>query len=549
MRMRQSAAMTVVVLALFLMGQNAHAAWSDWLPWPFSAQSGPQETTPSAGAQEVPPSGTPPPPSTGTLPPPPPNGDQGSQQQQQLPPPQNNQQQQLPPPNQQPGQPNTGDQFFCNSLGRTAGRAECDQADKAKGFQQGQDATKPPFPGTDQQMNQGDQERFRKESEESRKQIEEKMRQEDKMRQQQNTQQGQMPFPGQGNTQGQFPGQGATQGNFPGGPEGQRPMMDQGKQQFNPQGQMGQQNQQPQMMQRGQQNQQQEKPQFNFDEQQPQEQRQVFFDPQFVKQVTREISDQTRELNRLLKAGKKLAGAEAAVAQIQELLAKIETFKAQMKSAQGEDLQTAIDDFHDAQIWDSLNAIRAKVELPKQLNEMDRSIKKIEKLVQQKSFKKLANFGIDFAKVTGDIASFREKVNNVRTLLSSNDAEDAQEAMQEIFQDGHPGEIEGSLQQLRGMTDGLSRIRNKDIQGQVKEIFQPVIDAINNGDYREANEIMNELQPEMQRIFSQLYRLNAKSSLSSDLKKKLDAFDARIQDKLQKQDQSGSEDQETELAQ
>lgn len=539
MRMRQGAAMTVVVLALFLMGQSAHAAWSDWLPWPFSAQSGPEVKTPSAGAQETPPGGVPPPP--------PPSGDQGFQPQQLPPPPPQNNQQQLPPPqgqqdqqrqfNQQPGQPNQfnqqnpqgqqpGGRFFCNALGREASREECDSADKAKGFQPGQQGDiKPPFPGTDQQqMRPEDAERFRKESEQSRQQIEEKMRQEDKMRREQNQQpqNGQMPFPGQGNVQGQFPGQGATQGNFPGGKEGVRPMMGN-----------GQQNQQPQ---------------FNFDEQ-PQEQRQVFFDPQFVKQVTREISDQTRELNRLLKAAKKVSGGEAAVAEVQELLSKIDDFKSKMKSAQGEDLQSVMDDFHDAQIWDALNGIRAKVELPKQLNEMDRSVKKIEKLVQQKSFKKLATFGIDFAKVTADVASFREKINNVRTLLSSNDAEGAQEAMQEIFQDGHPGEIEGSLQQLRGMTDGLSRIRNKDIQGQVKEIFQPVIDAINSGDYREANEIMNELQPEMQRIFSQLYRLNAKSSLSSDLKKKLDAFDARIQDKLQKQDQSGPQDQETEFAQ
>lgn len=550
MRMRRSAPiMVVMVLALFLVGNTAHAGWLDWV-WPFgSPRQGPQEQTPDANAQTPPPPGGMQPPPGGMMPPP--GGDQGFQPQppQQQPQPQQQAQPQPQPQPQpmqgQPGQPNQFNQqggnqgqqgqfqpgqpgqqgqqpsgrFFCNSLGREATAQECDGADKAKGFQAGQPNQpstdqnfKPPFPGNDtrqpgdeERMKKEQEERFRMESEQSRKQVEEKMRQEDKMRQ---PQQGQMPFPGQGQTDGKFPGQGATQGNFPGGPEGQRPMMNQEKQQ---------------------------QPQFNFDGEQ--ERPQVFIDPQFIKQTQREISDQTRELNRLLKAAKKLAGAEASVAEIQGLLGKIDEFKVKVKSAQGEDLQSAIEDFHDAQIWESLNALRAKIELPKQLNEFEKQLKRVGKLGTQSSFKKLAEFGVDMEKVKTDIASFSEKVTNIRSLLAAGNADDAQEAMQEIWQgDFNPGDIEGALQQMRGMTDGLRRIRNKEILAQVKEVFEPVIEAMNNGDYREANQLLNELRFEMQRIFSQLQRLNAKGTLSSDLRKKLQAFDDRIQQKLQQSD-------------
>ena len=285
-------------------------------------------------------------------------------------------------------------------------------------------------------------------------------------------------------------------------------------------------------MDQGQQNQ-----QFNFEERE-EKPRQVFIDPQFIKQVTREITDQTRELNRMHKAAKNLAGAEAAVAKVQELLDKVNEFKTKIKSVQGEELQETIDDFHNEQIWDSLNGIRAIVELPKQLKDFTKSLKRVERLLKQKSFKKLSEFGVNLEKVATDIATFREKANTVQSLLSAGNGEEAQEAMQEVWEEGiHPGEIEGSLQQLRGMTDGLRRIKNKEILAQVKEIFEPVITAMNEGEYREANELLNEMQYEMRRIFTQLYRLKAKSKLSTDLKSKLEAFEARIQDKLQSQEQ------------
>ena len=170
-------------------------------------------------------------------------------------------------------------------------------------------------------------------------------------------------------------------------------------------------------------------------------------------------------------------------------------------------MQEAIDDFHNEQIWDTLNGLRAVVELPKQLKDFTKSLTRVERLLKQKSFKKLSEFGLDLTKVSADIAAFREKATSVQSLLSAGNGEEAQEAMQEVWEEGsHPGEIEGALQQMRGMTNGLRRIKNKEILSYVKEIFEPVISAINEGEYREANELLNEMRFEMQRIFAQLYR-------------------------------------------
>lgn len=517
MRIRQSAAMMVVVLALFLVGNTANAGWRDWL-WPFGSQV-PQEQTPSAGAQVPPggpgPAGPPPggqpgqapggpgpanpPPGPGT---PPPGGQPGvtpGQAGPQGPQPGDNVAGQPQPGSFNQGQPapqSGSGRFFCNSLGKEASKDECDAADKAKG------EVKPPFPGTDHQpkpedaerMRKENDERLQKESDQSRRQDEERMKKGDSMRREPEMKKDQMPFPGKGETEGMFPGKGATEGNFPGGKEGVQPQ-----------------------------------PSF---EEQPEHRPEFFINPQQIRDVQRQIKDQKRELTRLSKQAKKLVGGEALAAEADALAAKLSDTEQKMKTLKGEELQEVMQEFWDAQIWEDVNGLRSKIELPKQLTQMEKEIKRVERLFNQKTYKRLTEYGLNLEKMQADLAGMRSTIEKVRSLLSSGSGEEAQEAMQDIWEGGgHPGEIGGVLQQMRGMTEGLRRVKNKEIRDLILEVFQPVIEAVNEGDYREANQLLNELWPEMNRILPKLY--NLRRGPDASLRKKLEAFEARIQDKLQ----------------
>ncbi len=264
------------------------------------------------------------------------------------------------------------------------------------------------------------------------------------------------------------------------------------------------------------------------------EERHIFIDPNAVKQWIRETRDHERELKRLVRQAKKLPGAETIALQAETLLKTVLDFRQKFQTLKNEELQETDSEFHDARIWDEINAIRMKVELPKQLKEIERELKRTGKLLTQKTFKRLAEFGLDIKKIASDLASIQATVDKVKILIASSaDPEEMQEAMQEIWENGmHPGEIGGVLHQLRNMTDGLRRIKRKDIRALVQEILQPIIDAVNESDYREANQLLQELWPSMNRVMQQLYRFRGKT-INDNLREKLEQFEMRIQEKLE----------------
>ncbi len=256
-----------------------------------------------------------------------------------------------------------------------------------------------------------------------------------------------------------------------------------------------------------------------------------FVDPRWKNDTIRQTNDQQRELKRLLTQAKRLKDGGAIVTKVQALIATVTSWQQKIKAAQGDDLQDTLEEYHETQLWDELNVLRAQVEIPKRLAELEKSLTRTERLLKQKVFTKLSEVGLDLAKVRADLVTMRTTLTDVKAKVAAGNFEEVQEAMQEVFDGSHPGEIEGVLHQMRGLAENLKRIRNQEIRDSVKEIFQPVIDAINDGDYREANELLREMQNEMQRIFAQLYKVNR--VVDASLQKKLDALENKIQGKLQ----------------
>ena len=100
-----------------------------------------------------------------------------------------------------------------------------------------------------------------------------------------------------------------------------------------------------------------------------------FVDPRELQQVLREIKDLKKELNRLAKQAGKTAGREAILADVNALLGQVSGFESNINS--GTNVQEAIQEFREAEIWQDLNKIRAKIEIPKQKSQWEKEIKKL----------------------------------------------------------------------------------------------------------------------------------------------------------------------------
>ena len=179
-----------------------------------------------------------------------------------------------------------------------------------------------------------------------------------------------------------------------------------------------------------------------------------------------------------------------------------------------------------------MNTFRAKIEIPKQLTDAEKQITKGERLFKQKSFQRIAEFGIDIEKMKATFSEQRAAIKHIRELLAAGDFEEANDLMQETIYEQHPGEIQGVLYRFKGMADGLRRIKNAELREEMKEILEPIIEAANEGDYREANMLMGEIEPEMRKIVDQLMRLKDRSKLNDNLQKRMEAFEQKIQEKI-----------------
>lgn len=87
----------------------------------------------------------------------------------------------------------------------------------------------------------------------------------------------------------------------------------------------------------------------------------------------------------------------------------------------------------------------------------------------------------------------------------------------------------GVIQQLRDMNQ-----RIKKLKAEVKEVFHealaPVYEAIQNGDFREANMMLQDIRNDLWRL---LDKVKGKSGVNADMQQKLQNLEERLQQKQQ----------------
>jgi len=253
-----------------------------------------------------------------------------------------------------------------------------------------------------------------------------------------------------------------------------------------------------------------------------------FVDPREVKNALNDIKRMQGDLKRFLKQVKKLPNSADDVATINDLLTQLTGHQKNIKTpSEDMSLREALQDFWDARIWEEVDKIRAKVQLPKELVNVAKDLKKAKKLITQKAFTSL---GLDMSAVSAALAESEAAYNEAKTNYDQGNMEDAQLAMEPIHSGLHPGEIMGVLYQMKEIKNRLKGLRNKEVKAIVDELLVDVIDSANDGDFREANQAMNDIRAELMKIMQKY--MKATSKLDDKTRAKFDKLEEMIANKL-----------------
>lgn len=266
-------------------------------------------------------------------------------------------------------------------------------------------------------------------------------------------------------------------------------------------------------------------PQDEFENEDDKE-RQDYVDPREIKDVLRQISQQKNEIKRLVKSAQKQKMSEAAT-ELQSILSQI-TQQEQTIRGEGKMLtRDTLQEFYDAQIWESIEKIRYQVQLPQELKQIEKELKRVDSLLKQKATAAIPN--LDLEVIRAKVAEARAALEQAKGALASGDNDSVKEAMEVFWQKGaHPGEISGTLSQLREVASGLKRIKSAEVREVILDILSPVFESINDGDFREARMQLENLKQELLPLMRKAEQLK---SVDDNLQKKIQQLEQKLEDR------------------
>ena len=113
---------------------------------------------------------------------------------------------------------------------------------------------------------------------------------------------------------------------------------------------------------------------------------QDFVDPREIKDALRQLKDVKKEIQRTLKKAQKTNNFTNEVTELNSLLSEVAQFSESIGGADGSDQREALQEFYDAQLWDRFNDIRVKIEFPQEIKNIEKELKRVEKLLASKKF-------------------------------------------------------------------------------------------------------------------------------------------------------------------
>lgn len=246
--------------------------------------------------------------------------------------------------------------------------------------------------------------------------------------------------------------------------------------------------------------------------------------------VLREIKQQKNELARLKKQLQRLKGTADDVAATATITNAIAEHESAVTSAQEtEDIRGAVQSYRDAELWEEIQKVRRKIEMPQELNTLFKELKKSEKLLTQKSFAKL---GFDIETVKSSVAEKLTKHAEAKAAYTQGDFETAEEILQEEFRENHPGNLSGALQMLKGMKDQMRAIRDKTLKADIDDLLGGVIESIDGGQWQDARESMDVINKELAPVVWKklMQSESGKRGVPEDMRNKIDNLKQKLGD-------------------
>lgn len=253
--------------------------------------------------------------------------------------------------------------------------------------------------------------------------------------------------------------------------------------------------------------------------------------PDEIKNVVGQINDLRREVKNLRKQAKinKVGGLDD---EFNAFEAKFADVPAKLKATPLDEAREVLEEFYRENYWEQLNPLRVKIELPKELKELERRLRESEKMVANKSvLKALAGLGIKVEAVKNKLTEMRAAYEAAKNLLAAGDFEDLEETLQPL-REIHSGMVNGMLQGVREVWSRIRQVRDLEVRDALIRFLAPVVNAINEGDYEELTFIQEEIGEEFDRLLEKALRANLRGRTRSDFLERLQQLDSLIEGKL-----------------
>lgn len=258
-----------------------------------------------------------------------------------------------------------------------------------------------------------------------------------------------------------------------------------------------------------------------------------FVDPQEIKNVLREIKSMQADLKRFLTQAAKIKGNDTIVEQIKTLQGEVAPFYSNISKAPMNEVRDAIQEFHDAQLWESINPIRARVELPKEVKSIASDLKIIQKMPSQKKYK---NTGVDWEQYKINVNEIASVYAEIKSAMDQGDWDSAWEVLEwEVHQGGkHPGEVRHTMDRLADIRNRIKPIKDADVRGQVEEVINSIVAVFNEGDFRTAREAMDQFLNQAQQLekYFRSYQSGRNDALDEKIGSLMEKLGTTVQQKL-----------------
>ena len=254
-----------------------------------------------------------------------------------------------------------------------------------------------------------------------------------------------------------------------------------------------------------------------------------FVDPKEVQNTLRNISQMRTQIKQIISQNKKTATA-VDISELNVVLAEANKAYTAIKNSSDEEMRSNMQEFYDGQYWERIQAVRTRLEIPRELKQMAPIFKRLERTLSTKA---IQNIGLDIGRAKQRVAEMKQLADQVRAAYNSGDMETAMEAMQELRESGgHPGEIEGTIFRFRDIKNMVKRVKDTAVRNEIDSVLQEVVDAFNEGEYRQARETMDEYADDLQRLLATLIKSKINNKSRNDSINKINNLESLIQSKL-----------------